>query len=550
MVVEPVGGARAGTKRCDASYITLPVARHDNTSAIVTVESRNDVGSVTWTCAAYHQAMTSTDDTLPTAVRRGLVPVLVSICTVVAVVSSVGAPLIPTVASTYGVSFTSAQWSLTIAMLTGAVTVPILGRLGDGPHRKQAVVGSLAVVALGCVLAAMPGNFAMLIVGRALQGIGLGLMPLAMAVARDHLAPARARSCVAALSVTAVAGIGLGYPLTGVIAHYWGFHACFVVAAIATSAVLLASVFIVPTSGHLKRRPLDVLGAVLLGAGLTALLLALSTGGTWGWTSWPSAICVVVLPLWARHEVRCAFPLVQLSLLRNRSVLTADVTGLLAGIGMFVLSSTVIRLVQTPEDTGYGLGRSAMVAGLVLVPFSLASVVANRLLPSASRWVPRTLVMPLGAVAFVVALVLLAVGRSELWVVFAVMGIAGLGVGLTFAAMPALIVSAVPSHETGSALGVNQVTRTVGGAVGSALSATILAAYTLPGAVYPTDDGYSATATAGIVLWIVTGLLALGLPYARRRVSKSLVDESVESAVSGGFAYDVDSRRTHSVGER
>lgn len=478
--------------------------------------------------------MTSTDDTHRRDSRRALVPVLVAVCTIVAVVSSVGAPLIPTVAETYGVSFTGAQWSLTIAMLTGAVTVPVLGRLGDGPRRRPVVIGALVVVFLGCVFAAIPGNFAMLVIGRGLQGIGLGLMPLAMAVARDHLGAARARSCVAALSVTAVAGIGLGYPLTGVIAHYWGFHACFVVAAAATLVVLVASIVVIPSSSHLTRHPLDVVGAVSLGIGLTALLLAISSGGQWGWTSWRTAGCfgagAVVLALWARHELRCAHPIVQLGLLRNRSVMTADVTGLLAGIGMFVLSSSVIRFVQTPVDTGYGLGRSAMVAGLVLVPFSLASVAANKLLPFTTRWLPRNLIMPIGALAFVAALLLFMLGRSELWVVFVVMATAGLGVGFTFAAMPAFIVSAVPAHETGSALGVNQVTRTVGGAVGSAASATVLAAYTLPGSVYPTSGGYTATALAGVVLWLVTGLLALAIPYARRRRPVLVDTRAVEAA--------------------
>ncbi|MGB3372594.1 MAG: MFS transporter, partial [Rhodococcus sp. (in: high G+C Gram-positive bacteria)] len=130
--------------------------------------------------------MTSIDDKQGVDTRRStrdraLVPILIAVCTIVAVVSSVGAPLIPTVAQTYGVSFTAAQWSLTIAMLTGAVTVPVLGRLGDGPRRRPVVIGALAVVLVGCVFAAIPGNFAMLIVGRGLQGIGLGLMPLAMA---------------------------------------------------------------------------------------------------------------------------------------------------------------------------------------------------------------------------------------------------------------------------------------------------------------------------------------------------------------------------------
>lgn len=499
--------------------------------------------------------MTSIDDKQRADTRilardRALVPILIAVCTIVAVVSSVGAPLIPTVAQTYGVSFTAAQWSLTIAMLTGAVTVPVLGRLGDGPRRRPVVIGALAVVLIGCVFAAIPGNFAMLIVGRGLQGIGLGLMPLAMAVARDHLGAQRARACVAALSVTAVAGIGLGYPLTGVIAHFWGFHACFVVAALATTIVLIGAIVVVPGSGHLERHPLDVAGALALGAGLTALLIAISLGGQWGWTSVPLLSCAVlgavILALWARHELGCDHPIVQLRLLRNRSVLTADVTGLLAGIGMFVMSSTVIRFVQTPTDTGYGLGRSAMIAGLVLVPFSLASVVANKLVPATSRWLPRNLIMPVGALAFVAALVLLLFGRSDLWIVFVVMGIAGLGVGFTFAAMPAFIVSAVPAHETGSALGVNQVTRTVGGAVGSALSATVLAGYTLPGQLYPTDDGYSTVIVVGVGLWIVTALLALTLSYARRRtvrVREELIDESVESAATGGFVYDIDSHR-------
>lgn len=493
--------------------------------------------------------MTSTDDKQQPIRHRALVPVLIAVCTIVAVVSSVGAPLIPTVAQAYDVSFTGAQWSLTIAMLTGAVTVPVLGRLGDGPRRRPVVIAALAVVLVGCIFAAIPGNFAMLIVGRGLQGIGLGLMPLAMAIARDHLGAQQARACVAALSVTAVAGIGLGYPLTGVIAHFWGFHACFVVAAFASAIVLLGAIFVVPSSKHLDRHPLDVTGALSLGAGLTLLLLAISLGGQWGWASVPLVSCfvlgAVVLALWARHELRCDHPIVQLRLLRNRSVLTADVTGLLAGIGMFVMSSTVIRYVQTPTDTGYGLGRSAMIAGLVLVPFSLASVVANKLLPSASRWLPRNLVMPIGALAFVAALVLILFGRSELWIVFVVMGIAGLGVGFTFAAMPAFIVSAVPAHETGSALGVNQVTRTVGGAIGSALSATVLAAYTLPGEVFPTDDGYSAIIVVGAGLWIVTALLALVLSYVRRKppvIPEELAEESVDAALTGGFAYDIENR--------
>src|SRR6478609_9260821 len=151
--------------------------------------------------------------------ERALVPVLMFMGMVVAVVSSLGAPLIPSIAVDYNVTVGGAQWSLTIALLVGAITAPILGRLGDGPYRRQVMLGS--------ILAALPLSYAWLLVGRGMQGVGLGLMPLAMTLAWDHLPEARSRSTVAVLSITASAGVGLGYPLTGLFADTWGFHAPF-----------------------------------------------------------------------------------------------------------------------------------------------------------------------------------------------------------------------------------------------------------------------------------------------------------------------------------
>jgi MFS family permease len=134
---------------------------------------------------------------------------------VVAVVSSLGAPLIPAVASTDHISVSDAQWSLTVTFLVSVVATPTMGRLGDGPHRRAVILASLAIVVVDGVLAALPFGFGYLLVGRGLQGIGLGLTPLAMSVARDALPPERARPAVAMLSITTAAGVGLGYPITG-----------------------------------------------------------------------------------------------------------------------------------------------------------------------------------------------------------------------------------------------------------------------------------------------------------------------------------------------
>lgn len=466
---------------------------------------------------------------------RSLVPVLVFLGMVVAVVSSLGAPLIPTIAASDHVSLTAAQWSLTIAFLVGAVATPTMGRLADGPRRRPVVLVVLGIVVLGSVLAALPLGFTALLVGRGMQGAGLGLTSLAIAIARDHVTGERARSAIALLSITTVAGVGLGYPLTGLIAEHFGIHAGFWFGAAVSALALLLAALVLPSSSHKQAHPLDVPGAVLLGTALGGLLLALSEAESWGWTS-PLLLGVTALSLllvagWTRHELRTAYPLVDLRLIRNRSVLTADVTGLFAGVGMYLLLSLITRYVQTPTSAGYGFGSSIVVSGLVLLPFSVGSVAASRVAPVIARRTSADLVLPVGSVIFFIAMLSFALARSSLWMVFVTMGVAGLGVGCTFAAMPGLIVRSVPAGETGSATSFNQVLRTIGYSVGSALSATVLEAHTPVGHVLPLGSGYGTAATIGCGVWALTAVLSFVLPgraaaaQDRLQIEESVADE-------------------------
>ena len=131
-----------------------------------------------------------------------LVPVLVYLAMLVAVISSLGAPLVPAIAEANGVSVASAQWSLTVTLLVGAVATPVIGRLGDGRHRRTVVLVVLAVVLAGSVLAALPLGLGWLFAGRALQGLWLVLTTLSIATARTALSVERSLSTGAAISVT------------------------------------------------------------------------------------------------------------------------------------------------------------------------------------------------------------------------------------------------------------------------------------------------------------------------------------------------------------
>ncbi len=133
-----------------------------------------------------------------------------------------------------------------MALLVGAASSPVLGRLGDGPRRHVTLLGGLAVVTAGDVVAALAGNLGVLIVGRGLQGVGLGLVPLVIATARDEVPPAKVAPTIALLSVSAGAGLGAGYPISGLIAGAWGLAGAYWFGALVSGLALACVAAVAP----------------------------------------------------------------------------------------------------------------------------------------------------------------------------------------------------------------------------------------------------------------------------------------------------------------
>lgn len=444
-----------------------------------------------------------------------LLPVLIYSAMVMSVLSTLGSPMIPTIAREQGVSLEAAQWVLTITLLVGAVTTPITGRLADGPWRKQTILGSLLLVLIGSVLAALSPSFAVLMVGRAFQGLGLGLVPLAISVARDGLPAHKVREGIAILSVSTAIGTGLGYPITGVIAEDFSYRAAFWFAAIISVIALVLIALVVPSTRHRPAQPLDIVGATLLSIALAALLLGISQGRTLGWGS-PIilglfAVAIIVGGAWGVQALRTAHPLVNLRLMTNRSVLAADVVALMMGVSLYAMSSLVNRYVQAPREAGYGFHAGLIATGFMLAPLSLGSLLSTRTSTILTRRLGVRWVLPIGSLVVALDMIFVGVSRSAPWEIVVAMFILGLGISTTFAAMPLLIIRAVPPEETGSATSMNTVLRTIGGAVGSAASIALLSAYTPAGSHLPTDTGYSVTFIAGAIICAVAAAISIAM---------------------------------------
>lgn len=450
------------------------------------------------------------------ATRVRLIPgVLLFVVMVTGIISSLGAPLIPSISDDLGVSLSAAQWSLTATLLVGVVSSPVMGRLGDGPRRRETLLGGLAVVTAGCVLAALAPSLALLVAGRAMQGVGLGLVPLGMATARDEVPPERVAPTIGLLSVAGAAGVGAGYPISGLLAGIDLSAAFWFGAVVAALAFTLSWFFVASTAGRPQAR-LDLPGALLLTVGLSSLLIAIAEGSGWGWGAVQTvglfACAIAFLALWGAQQLRAPEPLVDLRLARIPAVLSADVCATVLGIAMYMYLSGVSEFVQAPSELGYGFGASVVVAGLCLVPFSVVGLAGARMLPLSTRLVGARNLMPVGCLMVAAGGVVFVVFDHHLWGAFAMMAVLGLGYGLTYAAIPGIIVRSVPESETGSATGFYQVVRYIGFSLGSALAASVLASNTPAGSQLPRLAGYQAVIWIGVGICVAAAVLAWVMP--------------------------------------
>lgn len=402
--------------------------------------------------------------------------VLIVLAAGTGITGSLGAPLVPEVAAAEGVRLSLAQWILTAPFLVGAVMAPVVGRLGHGARRRPVLLAVLAVAAIGAIIAALPLGIGGMIFGRCLQGLAFSVSPLLFSVAGDALAEPRRRSAIAALSVANVAAAGLGYPMTATVVELANVSAAFWAGAVFMMLSLLLAVLTVPGSSEPAPRGVDVVGALVLMGGVLALLLVISQARVWtaGITmsvAVVSAALLVAAVVWFRHVPR---PLVDIRLAARREVLGLHTAGLLLGIGCYMLLGVVMVLVQADESTGYGQGRSVLVAGLMLTPYAAFSVVGNKIASLlVVRWGAQR-VLPVGCVLFAAACGSLALWHAEPWQAAIAMSIGGVASGFSFNSIPWLMMQAVPPSEVSSSLGINIVGRFVGFAIGSASSTAVL----------------------------------------------------------------------------
>ncbi|GIF63905.1 MFS transporter [Asanoa ishikariensis] len=437
-----------------------------------------------------------------------------------AVLQSLVAPALSTIGRDLGASTADVSWILTAYLLSASVLTPILGRLGDMVGKRRVLIGVLATLFAGTLLAAVAPNLIVLIVARALQGAAGAILPLSIGIVRDELPREKVGVTVGLLSAIFGVGAGVGIVAAGPIVEHLSWHWLFWLPLVVVAVALAGAIFGIQESRVRTPGRLDILGAGILSVALVSLLLAISKGQSWGWVATPTVVLLllglVALVAFVAVELKVREPLVDMRLMKLRGVWATDVVALGLGFAMFGTFLLIPTLLQLPAATGYGFGKSVTQSGLFLLPTVATMVVFGPLAGLLDRRYGPKVPMFLGVVLVVVSFALPAVGHGAIWQMLASGILTGAGIGLAFAAMSNAIIESVPATQTGEATSVNTIARTIGSSIGTAVVAAVITSHSTPQGL-PTDDaftyGFWVCAGAGLV----AVLASLALPSVRRR---------------------------------
>jgi MFS family permease len=441
-------------------------------------------------------------------------------------------PIFSDIADHLGIADADVNWFEAAQLIVSALVVPPLARMGDLVGHKKVLLLSTAVTALGSWVMAFAPSFTTFLIGSALQGAYVVWLPLEVAIIyrrtagtgrQQQLTRRSAAILVGALELAVI----IGAVTSGALVEATSMTVLLALPAIAVTLCFVVIWFGIEDMAGTATGGIDVGGLVLLTSSIGLVmggLIAIRLEGPGSPLPWALiALGLVVLYVFGRYELAQAEPLVDVRLLRTPGQWPVQLTAFLFGMSVLGAQIPLSTFARTdPDIAGYGLGASASFVSTLIGVYVIFLAIGAFTLPLTARLLgPRN--------ALVASSVLVAIGYA-LWLPFhhetyqalINMAVAGLGSGALVAALPATAAAAAPPERTGFATGMTNATKTIGGAIASAIFAIALSA---TGSIDDPTEGH-APLSGYLTVWTICAVAALLAACALLMMPKQVAEEA------------------------
>lgn len=439
-------------------------------------------------------------------------------------------PFYGPLAADLGFAPAQASWAVAATLLAGAVSVPIMSKIGDLHGHRRVLIVCLVLIVAGFTLSAVATNFVMLVIGRALVGLVAG-QALTIGILNDRLSAADRGKAIGLVAAFQAVGIPLGLGLGGLLIDMGAsWRSGFWIGALLTAIGLIATLLLVSESdarirSRAKSHTVNYGGVVLMGIGLTALCIGVNESTTWGMLSGGTIAFVlgglVLTGASFYWESRSRHPLLDVRKAFGARLLPAYAVFVQTGIIGFILFSTVLGWAQTdPGLLGYGFGISLVLASMLFLPYVLAGLVAPRLIVPALLRFPAKWVQLSAAVTCTVGMIIIYFGYADIPAL--VIGILVYAFGFTSLVAAAVnIIAAEATDEQGAGTAsVYVAVALFASALGTVLFSAAIAAGHAPDAP-PTPENYEAALLIAVFSTLI-GVIGSLLLSSKVRVGHQL----------------------------
>ena len=391
-------------------------------------------------------------------------------------------PALPILVKDFHTNYDSLSWVITAYILAGTVSAAIFGRLADIYGKKKIFIILAGIYTLAVSFGGFATNLNQFILIRTVQGLGMGMFPVAYALLNDEVPKENLALAQGIISSTFTGGAAIGLVAGAYITQYYGWQWSYHSAIPVALALLISAIIIVKESPYKREETIDFAGIATLSFSVIFLILGLSEGQYWGWTSirilGSFLLSLISLVAFITIERRVRMPFISIELLKIRNIFLANMAGLFAMSGMFFLFYTVPVLLQDPSPAGFGM--SIFQSGLVMLPAAIASMIFAPLSARVTNTRGPKVTILIGGIVLFMSYLALLFNRQTSISILEDTTLLGISLSFVFVGVINILLVSTPQKDAGVSTGMNVVFRNIGSAIAPAIGGVLETTYVIP----------------------------------------------------------------------